>query len=159
MTPNERRKLEKLQSKLNLCRQTGDYLSQMRLSKEIEKLKENDTKQQQTTLFNLLRDYTPEKRRAMTLKMITAVGMSDMLLSAVIDIESAFRDLGVIDIPVLSEIEGIAKRLREVTSTISKVHNTFLDEHYCDVVDGIEERVTPMMKNYILNEMNKWDKR
>ena len=155
MTPNKERMLQRLRTELKLAEESRDYMSQLRLHATIKKLEEEEVKTQQTTLFQVLKDYTPEKRRSMTVKMITAVSISDMLLSATMDIESAFRELGIIDVPILREIKEISKSCRKVVGTISKVHNTFLDEHYCDVTDEIEAKVVPMLKNYIMNEMNK----
>lgn len=155
MTPNKQRLLERLTLKLQKAVSDGNYLEQMKFHRQIEELKAEEKKVQQTTLFQVLKDYTPEERRKMTVKMITAVSISDMLLSATLDIESAFRELGIIDVPILSEIKEISRSCRKVVSTISQVHNTFLDEHYCDVTDEIEAKVVPMLKNYIMNEMNK----
>lgn len=158
MTPNKQRLLERLTLKLQKAVSNGNYLEQMKFHRQIEELKAEEKKVQQTTLFQVLKDYTPEERRKMTVKMITAVSISDMLLSATLDIESAFRELGIIDVPILREIKEISRSCRKVVSTISQVHNTFLDEHYCDVTDEIEAKVVPMLKNYIMNEMNKTGK-
>lgn len=155
MTPNKKRELERLQSQLNRAMDKRNYIEQMKLRKKIDELMNEERSSQQTTLFQALKDYTPEKRREMTVRMITAVSISDMLLSATLDIESSFRDLGIIDVPVLREVKDISNRCRKIVSTISKVHNTFLDEHYCDVTDEIEAKVVPMLKNYIMNEMYK----
>jgi DNA primase catalytic subunit len=155
MTPNKQRLLERLTLKLQKAVSDGNYLEQMKFHRQIEELKAEEKKVQQTTLFQVLKDYTPEERRKMTVKMITAVSISDMLLSVTLDIESAFRELGIIDVPILREIKEISRSCRKVVSTISQVHNTFLDEHYCDVTDEIEAKVVPMLKNYIMNEMNK----
>lgn len=155
MTPNKERLLQRLKSDLKLAEENRDYVSQIKLRASIHQLEEEEVKTQQTTLFQVLKDYSPEERRRMTVKMITAVSMSDMLLSATLDIEDAFRKLGIIDVPILSDIKEISRGCRKVVATISKVHNTFLDEHYCDVTDEIEAKVVPMLKNYIMNEMNK----
>lgn len=155
MTPNKKRELERLQFQLNKAIEKRNYIEQMKLRKKIDEFMNEDKRSQQTTLFQALKDYTPEKRREMTVRMITAVSISDMLLSATLDIESSFRDLGIIDVPVLREVKDISNRCRKIVSTISEVHNTFLDEHYCDVTDEIEAKVVPMLKNYIMNEMYK----
>lgn len=155
MTPNKERLLQRLKSDLKLAEENRDYVSQIKLRASIHQLEEEEVKTQQTTLFQVLKDYSPEERRRMTVKMITAVSMSDMLLSATLDIEDAFRKLGIIDVPILRDIKEISRGCRKVVATISKVHNTFLDEHYCDVTDEIEAKVVPMLKNYIMNEMNK----
>lgn len=155
MTPNKQRQLDRLNNQLQDAKLRGDYLKQLKLSKAIEELLAEDKKSQQTTLFAALKNYTSEERRAMTVKMITAVSMSDMLLSATLDIEDAFRKLGIIDVPVLKEVKDISNRCRKIVSTIHAVHNDFLDEHYCDVTDEIEAKVVPMLKNYIMNAMNK----
>ena len=155
MNPNKMRELERLQLQLQKAIDQRKYIGQMRIRAKIEELMNEDKRSQQTTLFQALKDYTPEKRREMTVRMITAVSISDMLLSATLDIESSFRDLGIIDVPILREVKDISNRCRKIVSTISKVHNTFLDEHYCDVTDEIEAKVVPMLKNYIMNEMYK----
>ena len=155
MSPNKQRELERLQTKLQDAIKKGHYIEQMKIKAQIDELLNEEKRLQQTTLFQALKDYTPEKRREMTVKMITAVSMSDMLLSATLDIEDSFRKLGIIEIPVLNEVKDISKRCRKVVSTINVVHNSFLDEHYCDVTDEIEAKVVPMLKNYIMNEMNK----
>lgn len=155
MSPNKQRELKRLQTKLQDTIEKGHYIEQMKIKAQIDVLLNEEKRLQQTTLFQALKDYTPEKRREMTVKMITAVSMSDMLLSATLDIEDSFRKLGIIEIPVLNEVKDISKRCRKVVSTINVVHNSFLDEHYCDVTDEIEAKVVPMLKNYIMNEMNK----
>ena len=85
----------------------------MKIKAQIDELVNEEKRSQQTTLFQVLKDYTPEKRREMTVKMITAVSMSDMLLSATLDIEDAFRKLGIIEVPVLNEVKDISKRCRK----------------------------------------------
>ena len=155
MTPNKQRELKRLQTKLQDAIEKCHYIEQMKIKAQINELVNDEKRSQQTTLFQALKDYTPDKRREMTVKMITAVSMSDMLLSATLDIEDAFRKLGIIDVPVLNEVKDISKRCRKIVSTINAVHNSFLDEHYCDVTDEIEAKVVPMLKNYIMNEMNK----
>lgn len=155
MTLNKQRELKCLQTKLQDAMQKRNYIEQMKIKAQIDELVNEEKRSQQTTLFQALKDYTPEKRREMTVKMITAVSMSDMLLSATLDIEDAFRKLGIIEVPVLNEVKDISKRCRKIVSTINAVHNSFLDEHYCDVTDEIEAKVVPMLKNYIMNEMNK----
>lgn len=155
MNPNKMRELERLQLQLQKAIDQRNYIGQMKIKSKIEELMDEDKRSQQTTLFQALKDYTPEKRREMTVRMITAVSISDMLLSATLDIESSFRDLGIIDVPILREVKDISNRCRKIVSTIGKVHNTFLDEHYCDVTDEIEAKVVPMLKNYIMNEMYK----
>lgn len=155
MTPNKQRELKRLQTKLQDAVEKANYIEQMKIKAKIDELVNEEKRSQQTTLFQALKDYTPEKRREMTVKMITAVSMSDMLLSATLDIEEAFRQLGITEVPVLNEVKDISKRCRKIVSTINAVHNSFLDEHYCDVTDEIEAKVVPMLKNYIINEMNK----
>lgn len=155
MTPNKQRELKRLQTKLQDAIEKANYIEQMKIKAQIDELVNEEKRSQQTTLFQALKDYTPEKRREMTVKMITAVSMSDMLLSATLDIEEAFRQLGITEVPVLNEVKDISKRCRKIVGTINAVHNTFLDEHYCDVTDEIEAKVVPMLKNYIMNEMNK----
>lgn len=155
MTPNKQRKLEQLQAKLQVAILKSNYIEQMKIKAQINELVNEEKRSQQTTLFQALKDYTPEKRREMTVKMITAVSMSDMLLSATLDIENAFCKLGIIDVPILKEIKDVSNRCRKVVSTINSVHNSFLNEHYCEVTDEIEAKVLPMLKSYIMNEMNK----
>ena len=155
MTPKEERLLKRLNEKLQEAVQRGNFLRQMELSVQIHQLEEREKKLQHTTLLQALKDYTPEKRREMTVKMVTAVSIADILLSATLDIEDAFRELGIADIPLLRDVKEISRSCRRVVATIGKAHNDFFDEHYISVTDEIEEKVVPMLKNYIVNEMNK----
>lgn len=155
MDSKTKQKLAEIDEEIFRARKSYNYVGVLRLMDKRKAILDAEIKSEQTTLFEVIKDYSPEERRKMTLNMITAVVGSDILLSTVIDIEEKFKELGIIEVPVLSNIKKITKELRNVVSTIHNVHNDFLDENYCEVCDSIEEKYSLTLKNYIFNEVQK----
>ena len=69
------------------------YVGAMKLIAKRNAILDAEIKSEQTTLLEVIKDYSPEERRKMTLNMITAVVGSDILLSTVIDIEENSKNL------------------------------------------------------------------
>ena len=155
MDNKTKRKLAEIDKEITMAKNSYNYVGAMQLIAKRKAILDAEIKSEQTTLLEVIKDYSPEERRKMTLNMITAVVGSDILLSTVIDIEEKFKELGIIEVPVLSNIKKITKELRNVVSTIHNVNNDFLDENYCEVCDSIEEKYSFTLKNYIFNEVQK----
>lgn len=153
MDNKTKRKIAEIDEEIVRARKSYNYVGVLRLEDKKRAILDAAIKSEQTTLLEVIKDYSPEERRKMTLNMITAVVGSDILLSTVI--EEKFKELGIIEVPVLSNIKKITKELRNVVSTIHNVHNDFLDENYCEVCDSIEEKYSLTLKNYIFNEVQK----
>lgn len=155
VTRQQKRELERLKIRLEEARKRGDYVKQVELSHRIDEIGNEGENAERATLAEALKDYSAEKRREMTVKVITAVGITDILLSAVLDIETEFRQLGVIEVPMLREIKEISHRCRGIIDTINSVHNNFFNEHYCEVTDAVEEKAVPKLKEFIVGEIEK----
>ena len=126
MDNKTKRKLAEIDKEITMAKNSYNYVGAMQLIAKRKAILDAEIKSEQTTLLEVIKDYSPEERRKMTLNMITAVVGSDILLSTVIDIEEKFKELGIIEVPVLSNIKKITKELRNVVSTIHNVHNDFL---------------------------------
>ena len=130
MDSKTKQKLSEIDEEIFRARKSYNYVGVLRLMDKRKAILDAEIKSEQTTLLEVIKDYSPEERRKMTLNMITAVVGSDILLSTVIDIEEKFKELGIIEVPVLSNIKKITKELSNVVSTIHKVNNDLLDENY-----------------------------
>lgn len=153
MDNKTKRKIAEIDEEIIRAKKSHNYVDALRLINKRKTILDAEIKSEQTTLLEVIKDYSSEERREMTLNMITAVVGSDILLSTVIDIEEKFKELGIIEVPVLSNIKKITRELRNIISTIHNVHNDFLDENYCEVCDSIEEKYSLTLKNYIFNEV------
>lgn len=104
-----------------------------------------------------MQDYTPEKRREMTKNIIVAVVMSDIMVSATMDIEERFRKYGMSSVPMLSDIRDTCNKFKKVVATINNVHNDLFMDRYIEVADEIEEKVMETLKEYITESVMKMD--
>lgn len=109
MDSKTKRKLAEIDKEIVMAKNSYNYVGAMQLIAKRKAILDAEIKSEQTTLLEVIKDYSPEERRKMTLNMITAVVGSDILLSTVIDIEEKFKELGIIEVPVLSNIKKITK--------------------------------------------------
>lgn len=125
------------------------------LNSEREKLLNNIQEETRQTLKDAMQDYTSEKRREMTKNIIVAVVMSDIMISAIMDIEERFRKYGVTAVPMLSDIRETCKKFKEVVATINKVENRLFMEKYIEIADEVEEKVMKTLKDYVTDSIMK----
>ena len=157
MNRTQERQLKKLQEKIDIAKRNNNYVQYLALLKEREKLFAVERVEVRQTLKDAMQDYTPEKRREMTKNIIAAVVMSDIMVSATMDIEECFRKYGMSSVPMLSDIRNTCNKFRDVVSTIDKVHNDLFMERYIEVADEVEEKVMETLKKYITESIMKMD--
>lgn len=107
------------------------------------------------TLKDAMAEYSVEDRREMTVEVITAVAVADMLNSVAIDVEDKLRRFGISGVPMMEELRKVSKKLAEVVRTIENVGNGVFTENYMDVVDNAEIHLMATLKNYVRNELQK----
>lgn len=157
MNRAQERKLKRLEEKIEIAKSNGNYVQHLHLLKEREKLFAAERVEVRQTLKDAMQDYTPDKRREMTKNIIVAVVMSDIMVSATMDIEESFRKYGMSSVPMLSDIRNTCNKFRDVVSTIHKVHNDLFMERYIKVADEVEEKVMETLKEYITESVMKMD--
>ena len=139
MNRTQERQLKKLQEKIDIAKRSNNYVQYLALLKEREKLFAVERVEVRQTLKDAMQDYTPEKRREMTKNIIAAVVMSDIMVSATMDIEERFRKYGMSSVPMLSDIRDTCNKFKKVVATINNVHNDLFVDRYIEVADEIEE--------------------
>lgn len=157
MNRAQERKLKKLEEKIEIAKRNGNYVQHLALLKEREKLFEAKRVEVRQSLKDAMQDYTPDKRREMTKNIIVAVVMSDIMVSATMDIEECFRKYGMSSVPMLSDIRNICNKFKDVVATINNVHNDLFMERYIEVADEVEEKVMKTLKEYITESVMKMD--
>ena len=157
MNRTQERQLKKLQEKIDIAKRNNNYVQYLALLKEREKLFAVERVEVRQTLKDAMQDYTPEKRREMTKNIIVAVVMSDIMVSATMDIEERFRKYGMSSVPMLSDIRDTCNKFKKVVATINNVHNDLFMDRYIEVADEIEEKVMETLKEYITESVMKID--
>ena len=157
MNRAQERQLKRLEEKIEIAKRNGNYVQHLRLLKEREKLFAIERVEVRQTLKDAMQDYTPDKRREMTKNIIVAVVMSDIMVSATMDIEESFRKYGMSSVPMLSDIRNTCNKFKDVVSTINNVHNDLFMERYIEVADEVEEKVMETLKKYITESVMKMD--
>ena len=157
MNRAQERKLKKLEEKIEIAKRNGNYVQHLVLLKEREKLFEAKRVEVRQSLKDAMQDYTSDKRREMTKNIIVAVVMSDIMVSATMDIEECFRKYGISSVPMLSDIRNTCNKFKDVVATINNVHNDLFTERYMEVADEVEEKVMKTLKEYITESVMKMD--
>lgn len=157
MNRTQERQLKKLQEKIDIAKRNNNYVQYLALLKEREKLFAVERVEVRQTLKDAMQDYTPDKRREMTKNIIVAVVMSDIMVSATMDIEESFRKYGMSSVPMLSDIRDTCNKFKDVVATINNVHNDLFMERYIEVADEVEEKVMETLKEYITESVMKMD--
>lgn len=157
MNRTQERQLKRLQEKIDIAKRNNNYVQYLALLKEREKLFAVERVEVRQTLKDAMQDYTPEKRREMTKNIIVAVVMSDIMVSAMMDIEERFRKYGMSSVPMLSDIRDTCNKFKKVVATINNVHNDLFMDRYIEVADEIEEKVMKTLKEYITESVMKID--
>lgn len=157
MNRAQERQLKRLQEKIEIAKRNGNYVQHLRLLEEREKLFATERVEVRQTLKDAMQDYTPDKRREMTKNIIVAVVMSDIMVSATMDIEDCFKKYGMSSVPMLSDIRNTCNKFKDVVATINNVHNDLFMERYIEVADEIEEKVMKTLKEYITESVMKMD--
>lgn len=157
MNRTQERQLKRLQEKIDIAKRNNNYVQYLALLKEREKLFAVERVEVRQTLKDAMQDYTPEKRREMTKNIIVAVVMSDIMVSATMDIEERFRKYGMSSVPMLSDIRDTCNKFKKVVATINNVHNDLFMDRYIEVADEIEEKVMKTLKEYITESVMKMD--
>lgn len=157
MNRTQERQLKRLQEKIDIAKRNNNYVQYIALLKEREKLFAVERVEVRQTLKDAMQDYTPEKRREMTKNIIVAVVMSDIMVSATMDIEERFRKYGMSSVPMLSDIRDTCNKFKKVVATINNVHNDLFMDRYIEVADEIEEKVMKTLKEYITESVMKID--
>lgn len=153
----QEKRLKRLEEKIEIAKRNGNYVQHLHLLKEREKLFATERVEVRQTLKDAMQDYTPDKRREMTKNIIVAVVMSDIMVSATMDIEECFRKYGMSSVPMLSDIRNICNKFKDVVSTINNVHNDLFMERYIEAADEVEEKVMKTLKEYITESVMKMD--
>ena len=157
MNRAQERQLKKLEEKIEIAKRNGNYVQHLALLKEREKLFEAKRVEVRQSLKDAMQDYTSDKRREMTKNIIVAVVMSDIMVSATMDIEECFRKYGMSSVPMLSDIRNTCNKFKDVVATINNVHNDLFTERYMEVADEVEEKVMKTLKEYITKSVMKID--
>lgn len=150
-----RRKLERLDRQIDEARRNRNYIRQMQLIRQRQDLLTVKETEVRMTLKDAMAEYSVEDRREMTVEVITAVAVADMLNSVAIDVEDKLRRFGISGVPMMEELRKVSKKLAEVVRTIENVGNGVFTENYMDVVDNAEIHLMATLKNYVRNELQK----
>jgi uncharacterized membrane-anchored protein YjiN (DUF445 family) len=164
MERNLKRKLDRLEEKIDKARRQNNILALSQYTLEKENILRSEQAQQEAiesktthTLHQIMQGYSEEDRRRLTTDMITAVCIGDILNSAVMDILDDASQFGINSIPMLKELQDITVRLNKVVGTINDVGIDVFNVQYRDAADKIESRVMATLKNYIFNEIKKME--
>lgn len=155
MNRDVKRKLERIDRQIAEAQNKRNYVRQMQLLQQRRQLLAPSRTEERMTLKDAMAEYSVEDRREMTVEVITAVAVADMLNSVTIDVEEKLRKYGIAGVPMLEELRNISKRLGDVVRTIDNVGDGVFTENYIEVVDDAEIHLLSTLKNYVGNELRK----
>ena len=75
MDNKTKRKLAEIDEEITRAKNSYNYVGAMQLIAKRKAILDAEIKSEQTTLLEVIKDYSPEERRKMTLNMITAVAI------------------------------------------------------------------------------------
>lgn len=154
MTREQKRQLEKLDNKIAEAIRQNNFMRQLELMKERNKLLESQRVKTRVTLKDMMANYSSDDRIEMTIQVIIAVVISDILLSATMDVESKMKKFGISGLPMMANLREICKKLSATVHTIDAVGSSIFSENYADVADVVEEKVLDMVKNLVSEELH-----
>ena len=154
MTREQKRQLEKLDNKIAEAIRQNNFMRQLELMKERNKLLESQRVKTRVTLKDMMANYSSDDRIEMTIQVIIAVVISDILLSATMDVESKMKKFGISGLPMMTNLREICKKLSATVHTIDAVGSSIFSENYADVADVVEEKVLDMVKNLVSEELH-----
>ena len=154
MTREQKRQLEKLDNKIAEAIRQNNFMRQLELMKERNKLLESQRVKTRVTLKDMMANYSSDDRIEMTIQVIIAVVISDILLSATMDVESKMKKFGISGLPMMANLREICKKLSATVHTIDAVGSSIFSENYADVADAVEEKVLDMVKNLVSEELH-----
>lgn len=155
MTREQRRKIEKLDKKIAEAILHQNFIRHIELMNERSKLLEQESAETHSTLKDIMQNYSSDDRIEMTIQVIIAVVISDILLSATMDVESKMKKFGISGVSMMADLREICKKLSNTVHTIDAVGNKIFSENYIEVADAVEEKVLNMVKNFVSNELHK----
>jgi hypothetical protein len=129
-------------------------MRQFSLMKERSKLLETQRVETHATLKDMMANYSSDDKIEMTIQVIIAVVISDILLSATMDVESKMKKFGISGLSMMANLREICKKLSETVHTIDAVGSSIFSENYADVADAVEEKVLDMVKNIVSEELH-----
>lgn len=155
MKREQQRKIEKLDKKIAEAIRQKNFVRQMELTNERNKLLKPQIIKTRVTLKDMMSNYSPEDKIEMTIQVIIAVVISDILLSATMDVESKMKKFGISGVPMMSDLREVCKKLSNTVRTIDAVGSRIFSENYMEVADEVEMKVLNMVKNFVSNELHK----
>lgn len=156
MNPQEKKQLKRIDAKIAEAKRKGDYVTQIKLMQERKRMTELHVVKVQTTLRQLLKDYTQEERQEATTRIVYAIAIADMLYGATMEVEESLRNkFNIAGVNVLDELRGVVKRLHKVVKSIDDLGSEVFSDHYMEIVDEIETKYEATMKNFIFNRLMK----
>lgn len=154
MTREQRRQLEKLDKRIAEAIRQKNFMRQLELTKERNKLLEPQKVKTRVTLKDMMANYSSDDRIEMTIQVIIAVVISDILLSATMDVESKMKKFGISGVPMMADLREICRKLAATVRTIDAVGSSIFSENYADVADVVEEKVLDIVKNLVSEELH-----
>lgn len=144
-----KRKLDNLDRQIDEARRNRNYVKQMQLIRQRKDLLTAKETEVKMTLKDAMAEYPLEDRREMTVEVINAIVVADMLKSVTIDVEKKFKRFGITSVPMMEELRNVSKKLADVVRTIDNVGNGIFIENYMDVVYDAEIHLMYTLKNYV----------
>lgn len=156
MNRQQLRELKRLDEKISKAKTNNDIMRLSRLMAEREKLLSADKKELKMTLKDAMVDYSVEDRREMTVDIVCAVAIADMLWGVTLELNDKFKKkLNLKDTPILTELQEICDRLKRLVKTIDNVNNEVFSTRYMEIVDEIETELNADYKESVFKKFYK----
>lgn len=148
--------IKRLQDKIHFCQRRGDFVGVIQHQKELNKLVEVEQVKIRSTLLDCIKEQSEEERREITTRVIYAIAIGDILLSAIGDVESYMRSkFGITDISTMDALRKSIALLQNAVKSIDNVGSSFFSENYMNIVDEIEMQWEASLKTSALNKLLK----
>lgn len=159
MNSDLNRAKRKLDKKIKEAAAKGDLVRHAHLLKEKKELEKLELVKVQSTLAECMSDYKPEQRKEATIEVVYTIAIADILSGAIMDVLGLLKSkYGILDIPMLSKMDQIAKYYQEVVKSIDSLGSEIFSYKYMDVVEEVEKLCKTTLKETIHSVMTEQGK-
>lgn len=149
MSPLERAK-KKLDKKIAEAAAKGNFAKQAMYMKERADLDKKQLVKLKSSLAECMSDYSDEERREATVEVVYTIAIADILSGAIMDVlELLKKRFDIADIPMLVEMNKIAKYYQKVVKNIDDIGSEIFSNKYMEMVDQVETMCNVTLKNSI----------
>lgn len=150
----ENRKTTKLKKRLNEALASGDLSTVNKIMLELAQLEHEVNTHTENISLAEATGGNNELRNKLCSKLVETNVYADLLYACAMEFQSMLPSV-VVSMDYLQQCKRLVKQAHDVVASIDKVGNVRLSEHYAEMTEKVEEKITYFVKNTISNIVNK----